>query len=44
MEENENNRQYQTAIAQLGAIHKGRSADPAGGRSAESGRSIVIQV
>ena len=28
----------------LKAIHKGRPADPRGGESAESGRSIVIRV
>ena len=29
---------------QLEAIHKGRPADPGGGGSAESGRSVVIRV
>ena len=28
----------------IGAIHKGRPADPRGGGSVESGRSIVIRV
>ena len=29
---------------QLGAIHKGHPADPGGGGSVESGRSIIIRV